>query len=222
MPKSVRLDLTGHRFGLLTVEKYSYTKNNRVYWLCKCDCGNTKEVQKSSLKNGGTKSCGCLLKLKSKQRAIERNTKHGGSLLPEYVIWNGMKARCYNENEPSFENYGGRGITVCDRWRDSFENFFSDMGERPSPKHSIDRIDVNWNYEPSNCRWATATEQARNRRTKNISGKCGVRFNKRSKKWTAEIKVDKRVLLGYFYSVEEAVSARRLAELKYWGDNGKD
>jgi hypothetical protein len=212
-------DITGQKYNLLTVEKFSCIRNNKSYWICRCDCGTTKELPAYHFKYGNTKSCGCLSVLSKRTRAIERNTKHSGRKLPEYEIWHGIKARCHNNNSASFKHYGGRGIIVCEEWRNSFEAFYRDIGPRPSSKHSIDRIDNSGNYCHLNCRWATATEQARNRRAtrNNITGQCGVRFNKRSKKWTAEIKVDKRVFLGYFCSAEEAVSARKAAEIKYWG-----
>lgn len=139
-------------------------------FLCRCDCGNEKEVLRSALVNNGTavtQSCGCL----HKRRIIETKTTHGcGSRekrTSEYISWSGMFTRCYNPKNKRFSNYGGRGITVCDRWTKSFENFILDMGKKPTPQHSIDRIDVNGNYEPSNCKWATQKEQLRNT-TKNV------------------------------------------------------
>jgi hypothetical protein len=216
MPKSVRIDLTGQKFGLLTVEKYSHTKNHRAIWLCKCDCGNTIETNSKVLKNGHTSSCGCLKHRKGKNNPTH---KHGETKTSEYHTWIGIKLRCYNKNNSQYKYWGGRGISVCDQWLDSFESFIADMGPKPSPKHSIDRIAVNGNYEPSNCRWATSSEQARNRRTRNISGHNGVIWNKNRGKWQARIKLDKDTHLGLFELLEEAIAARKLAEIKYWGNN---
>jgi hypothetical protein len=126
---------------------------------CICDCGNTGTYYLCNLKSGKTKSCGCLY-----NETRVGNYKHGGTGTREYSIWKAMKRRCYNKNVKDYPNYGGRGIIVCDRWLNSFENFISDMGKKPSAEYSIDRIDVNGNYEPSNCRWATPKEQRLNQR----------------------------------------------------------
>lgn len=137
----------------------------------------------------------------------------------EYGIWSNIKHRCLNPNYRDYKNYGGRGIAVCDRWRDSFDNFMDDMGPRPSLKHSIDRIDNNGNYEPSNCRWATYSQQNRNQRLnmRNSTGYRGVSPFSRDNCYQAGIQVDgKWKSLGLFKTLEEAVIARKEAELKYW------
>lgn len=152
-------DLTGKRFGKLTVNKFVKTQKHFSLWECRCDCGNMCIVKAPKMKNGHTKSCGCY--------RDDVMTKHGCNTItngksPEYQIWSAMITRCSKNKSISKPRYDGRGIAVCDRWRD-FKNFLLDMGKRPSDKHSIDRIDNDDNYEPSNCRWATLQEQQRNR-----------------------------------------------------------
>jgi hypothetical protein len=129
-----------------------------------CDCGKIWQPQLCGILNGSIKSCGCYSRKIAGERAKKNNTKHGKTLTTEYYAWVAIKKRCYNPNNKDYKDYGQRGILVCDAWKDSFENFLLDMGNKPSPEHSLDRIDVNGNYEPSNCRWATRKEQQRNKR----------------------------------------------------------
>jgi|SRR5882762_477197 len=160
---SRKIDLVGKKYGRLLVIGEGASKNGKVYWLCKCECGINKEVIGRDLKKGATKSCGCL-----RNEFIKKlNRTHGMTSTSEYNIWSLMNKRCTNENDIEYNNYGGRGIKVCDRWKNSFENFFSDMGPRPSLGHSLDRFPNNedGNYERSNCRWGTAGQQTRNRRS---------------------------------------------------------
>lgn len=154
------LDLIGRRFGRLVVQ--SRTKNGwqrNAQWKCICDCGHRKIVAGASLVHGATKSCGCL----ARELAKDRFTTHGSWRSPEYASWDGMVQRCTNPKHPKWEYYGGRGITVCERWR-TFAHFLQDMGQRPIGA-TLDRFpNNNGNYEPGNCRWASYIEQHNNTR----------------------------------------------------------
>jgi hypothetical protein len=152
----------GQKFGKLTVVSLNgyYIGNDgwkRPKMYCKCDCGGTKTIILKDILAGKTKSCGCL-------QNNSRSITHGMSMSSEYRIYNNMINRCYNNKVASYKYYGARGITICRRWLESFENFYSDMGARPSKKFSIDRINNDGNYEPSNCRWATMKQQNENKR----------------------------------------------------------
>jgi hypothetical protein len=157
-------NLTGLRFGRWTVLSLFRIDRN-AFWLCRCDCGNESPVCRTSLVKHGSRSCGCL----RDEIATKESTTHGMHGSPEYVAWLSIKYRCDNPNSNSHHNYGGRGIAMCDLWRQSFERFLADVGHRPSLKHSIDRFpDTNGNYEPGNVRWATVKEQQRNKRTNRL------------------------------------------------------
>lgn len=157
-------DLTGKKFGILTVIKQlDRNKHGHINWLCLCSCGVSKIITGESLKSGGTVSCGCYIKKLLKNL----NTKHGdsrrGSVTVEYTTWVQMIARCYNSKNKRYVNYNNRGVTVCEEWKNSFSNFLKDMGRRPSKDHSLDRIDNDGNYCKENCRWATEEIQQKNK-----------------------------------------------------------
>ncbi len=209
---------SGSSVGRLTVLSIvGKSSNGSNMWSCLCDCGNTVEVISSSLNSGLTQSCGCLYnEIKGRQAST-----HGMSGTPTYNSWLAMRGRCYYTEHDYYEYYGGRGIKVCDRWLDSFENFLEDMGIKPDGL-SLDRIDNNLDYSPNNCKWSTNSEQGFNTRmhSNNSSGKTGVSFHTKTNKWQATIGVDsKSIYLGVYDSFEEAVNVREAAEIEYFSYN---
>ena len=156
------LDLTGQKFNRLFAKNREKSHHGTSQWSCLCDCGNIVIVTGKYLKSGHTKSCGCYKKEMTSKMSLRVNTTHGMSNTGVYRSWSGMLARCLDKSASHFTDYGGRGISVCERWL-SLNNFFLDMGHRPKG-HSIDRIDNNGNYEPSNCKWSNVDSQARNKR----------------------------------------------------------
>lgn len=157
--------MIGKRFGRLVIVSYEGVKNSRSYFLCQCDCGVQKEVQEKRLKNGETMSCGCRLNEIHKQISIN-SYKHGNGgrkdASPEFKAWCKMRYRCLDPNCERYKNYGGRGIKICDRWAD-FKNFLADMGAKPFPHYSLERVDNDGNYCPENCKWIPYSEQTKNR-----------------------------------------------------------
>jgi hypothetical protein len=210
------IDLTGKEFGRLVVIKATtFPETGRLGWLCRCKCGKEKIIVGGSLKRGATVSCGCRMRETFTARIIANTTHgaaaHGGTRT--FHSWNQMKGRCYNANNRAYKDYGGRGITVCQRWLDGFLNFLEDMGECP-PGKSIDRYpDKNGNYEKSNCRWATPKEQANNRRKRSVQNRNAHRIEcrgeiKTAKDWksTTGIKVATiRYRLRHGRSAEQAL-----------------
>ena len=191
------IDLTGQVFGRLTVVERT-KRNGRLAWLCRCVCGVAKTVAGHYLRNGRTRSCGCF----RSDFAAANHLSHGGRLHhrgpgarhnAEYGAWLAMKARCARVRLRDYPNYGGRGITVCERWRHDFAAFLADMGPRPTPDHSVDRRDNDGNYEPGNCRWATRVEQGRNKRSNRILTVSGEA--RTATEWAQRFGVDVRTIL---------------------------
>jgi hypothetical protein len=188
----LRIDRTGQKVGIMTVESYSHFEDSHHYWNLRCECGTIKKKHGSALSNSKLKSCGCLTKnILSKARTIHGQSHcESGKPTKTYSAWCSMKLRCTLKTRKDWLRYGGRGISICDRWA-SFDNFLQDMGVASSGM-SLDRIDCNGNYEPDNCRWATAKEQANNRTSNTLITFKGV--TKTLCQWADEIGVARDTL----------------------------
>ena len=197
-------DITGKKFGRWTVLQYADKRGGTPYWMCRCECGTVREVTRVSL-GRWSNSCGCL----KNERAAELKTRHGRYETGEYNSWHSMLQRCTNPNNPSYHRYGGRGITVCPEWRQSFQAFYEDMGCRP-PDHTLERVDNAGDYNKDNCVWATKKEQQRNKRTNRLLTFQGETLC--LVEWAQRIQLDEgtiRARLRLGWSVELALTAPR-------------
>lgn len=210
-----RIDITNGKFGRLTaIECVGKDKSGYALWKCKCDCGSLVVVKGKSLRNGNTKSCGCRNIEEATKRIVNFNTKHSGSNTRLFRIWSHMKSRCYNSNSTNFSDYGGRGIAICEEWKLDFASFHEwamDNGydeNAPRGKCTLDRIDVNGDYCPENCRWVDAKKQANNRRNNSV-----IAFNGEThtiSEWADAIGMSEETLLKRLksdnYTVERALT----------------
>lgn len=220
---SKRIDLTGNLYGRLTVIGYDSTnRTGKALWRCECNCGNTTVVIGDNLKTGATTSCGCYRKEVEVIASVTHGlTSSNGKKNRLYSIWSDMRKRCNNKNNKEFHNYGGRGIKVSDEWERNYLKFHEwaiDNGY--SDDLTLDRIEVNGNYESTNCKWSTWSEQGQNKRLspRNTSGISGVTFNKKRGLYTVRIGTGgKRIYVGDYPTIEEARNARIEAEKCYWG-----
>lgn len=182
------IDMSGQKFGRLTVLCRAENRGRTTMWLCKCDCGNETVVSAGHLKNGHTTSCGCY----RKEKVVSDNTTHNMTGTRLYRIWANMKQRCEKPSNPKYINYGARGIRLCDEWHDSCKFFEWALSNGYRDDLTIDRIDVNGDYEPSNCRWATTAEQALNRTDNHWITYNGV--TQTMKEWSDELNIPYKIL----------------------------
>jgi hypothetical protein len=201
------------KYGRLTVIEPSIRVGRRYKALCKCDCGAEKIVDETHLRSGHTQSCGCLLKDQLRQR----QTKHGRYYEAEHLVWRNMIKRCTDNR---FSNWYG-SVKVCADWLASYELFLDHVGKKPSPKHTLDRIDPKGNYEPGNVRWALRDVQSRNTKNHvtNTTGIRGVSWSRHKNKWRVAIYVNnKQKHIGYFENINDAAAARKQAEQILWNN----
>jgi hypothetical protein len=182
-------DLIGKRFNRMTLNGVFEVPGGYTEGEFTCDCGTVKRLRLHAVTTGNTKSCGCF----KRQRVREVSVTHGGTGTPEYRSYYEMRKRCLNPRNHAYDRYGGRGITICDRWLSGFENFRADMGPRPSPRHSLDRIDNHGPYSPDNCRWATGEEQCNNRRSTRLLTAEGRTMG--LKEWCEELGVSRYLMV---------------------------
>lgn len=204
------IDLTGQTFGRLTVLSRGENRSKMTTWNCVCECGNKTSPDANSLRRGKSKSCGCLVREKAKQT----HQTHGETKTSEYRTWSSMIQRTINKNRNGFNRYGGRGIAVCDRWRHSYESFIYDMGYKPSPKHTIERVDNNKGYNPCNCYWATMKQQANNKRNNTSITHNGV--TKNMTQWSETTGIKKNTLAIRLNKLHWSVKKALETPVKYY------
>ena len=204
-------DITGQKFNYLTAISYESIRKpsgrSVIYWICQCDCGNITKVNTQSLQSGCTKSCGCW----NVKQIIKRSKTHGKRHTRLYNSWAAMKQRCTNQNAINYPNYGGRGITICEEWLNSFEQFANDMGDPPTNKHSIERIDNNLGYCKENCKWATREERNSNKRNCHLLSFNGKTMNIMS--WAKETGLPKTTIrrrLSLGWSIEKTLTTPKI------------
>lgn len=213
-----KLELTGQQFHRLLVLQEGNSTKTTSKWICKCNCGNIKEIVGTKLTQNKTKSCGCLKK-EHKGGKIKHNEGSNKTKTKEYRTWNSIKQRCNNPKHHSYKWYKKNNINICEEWKNNFEAFLKHVGRAPTNKHTIDRIDNHKNYEPNNCRWVLPTTQIINQniRKNNTTGTKGVYKIKNKERWIAKIWINKKeISLGYFKTIEDAIQARKIAEEKYY------
>jgi len=211
MPRPIKEIPPGTRFRRLVTTGRSELRSggvknprNRLYCEVECDCGEVLFTRANNLRTGASRSCGCLQKEATRKMGKQRRT-HGRCGSAEYISWKHLKDRCLNSKNKGYSDYGGRGIKVCDSWKDSFENFYADMGPKPGPKYSIDRIDNEGNYEPGNCRWGTQQEQSSNRRLLKKKSNLPVGVCKSGNRFRAKISYQgRRIYIGTFDDAQTA------------------
>lgn len=211
-PKNPSINDIGKRYGRLVVVQVS-NHSGKVYACCRCDCGTEKEVRLDSVRSGRIVSCGC----RKREHLLSMRETHKMSGTPTYSSWQHMKARCKPSNIEKYPHHAGKGVSICQRWLESFENFYEDMGDCPN-NHTLDRIDSNGDYTPENCRWAEGYLQGFNKNGR--GGKqAGVNFRKDRGKWAAQICHKGKVHhLGCFMTYEEALKVRIEAEIQFYGE----
>ena len=212
---TARLKLKGERFGRLEVLGEAMPRNGKSQWWVKCDCGSIFTCGASLLRTGKTQSCGCLAREVRVQNGKRKRT-HGGTGTGEFIVWGGMKSRCFNPKATSYDRYGGRGITVCDRWKNDFASFLSDVGNRPSPRHELDRIDPDGNYEPGNVRWVLPDIQTHNRGQRSNVGIKGIRKDRNRYRWA--VRRGTKLLQGYCKALDDAIMKLESAKKELYPD----
>lgn len=204
------IDLTGQVFNRWTVIEFAFVKSKKTFWKCRCECGNVRYISSYSLRKGLSKSCGCYHSELMSKRPLAKTHGLYYKCPRLYRIWQNMKNRCCNKNVKKYKYYGARGIKVCEEWKYDFQVFYDwAMSNGYADDLSIDRIDVNGNYEPNNCRWVTMKEQSNNKRNNHL-----IRFNGKTRtlqEWSDELNIDKHLLISRIklgWTMEEIIKIK--------------